>query len=151
MQNLLPQYIEDHTVRRSLSQAMRRAKQIEAGSRVSPFPTVQVSNMPNGRTPSKRAIILGAAQPLLENEDDLTALDEFLKSRVTGWEAQLTPKRRIGRPSTQANGSRNPPRVCGPPTINSNISRPQTVPVGRMRPRSRAETIRQRVYTHFEL
>lgn len=118
---LLPQYIEDNRVRRSLSQAMRRAKAIEAGARVSPYPTVQVSNVPDGIQATKRDIILGAAQPLLESNDDLVALDQFLKSRVTGWNTQQRvpqPKKRMMRPKSQAGAARPKAQAGQPPPLD---------------------------------
>jgi len=65
---LLPKYLNDPLIKKTLSIAMRRARAIDIGSAVSPYPEVKAVNVPTGRTASKRELILGAAQPLLSSE-----------------------------------------------------------------------------------
>ena len=76
----------------------------------------------DGRPPLKLAPYpAGAAQPLLESNDDLVALDQFLKSRVTGWDTQQRvpqPRKRMMRPKSQAGAARQKAQAGQPPPLD---------------------------------
>jgi len=120
---LLPRFLQDETVRRSLSVACRRARAIDHGENVKAVSTAV------GSVPNKREIILGAAQPLLDTEADLSALDDFLSSRVKDWNSPNRVKPTHGfslaRPRSQASTR---PSSSRPVTQATALARPSTVP-----------------------
>jgi len=79
--SLLPKFIRDVTVANSLRMVRRRVREIDAGSAVTPYPTVQAVNVQDRASISTRNLILGAAQSLLPKED-LHALDDFLVRKL---------------------------------------------------------------------
>ena len=117
----------------------------------SPYPTVKAINVPEGRFATRRDIILGAAQTALDSKEDLTALDEFLKTRVSDWDKPklARSKRSMGRPGSQGSARMTVPPIASP------VSRPHTVASGSFRAsaanRTRQSSKHQMRFTHFEL
>jgi len=103
----LPKYVEDEAVKKALTVARRRAREIDSGCPTATYPTVK-ANLHDGANVSKRDLVLGAAKPFLSTATDLEDLDRFMATKIPNWKAEPPRCRRAHqrRPVSQASATR---------------------------------------------